>query len=261
MAEEETGIADEDDWEERFRLGWRYRTVVLPDGDSELQEEPLTEADLLNPRLGDHILHSTWHTLTVHMLYSVLSWRYKARPDVLITSQLKMIWGIPGLPNPAPDLAVIPGVRDKDRIRRDFRVEDEGTRPALVLEVVSDEQEHWRADHEKKVEIYERVGIPEYLVVDPPGHERGCHLTGYRLNEAKRYEPIPPDPQGRILSVTTGLCFAPAGGTIDLIDAETGERLLTDSEALGRSNEALERSENEIARLRAELERMRNSKS
>lgn len=254
-------MTDQENWEERFRLGWRYRTMVLPDGDSELQEEPLTEVDLLDPRLGDHILHSSWHTLTVHRLYEALSWRYKDRSDILVSSQLKMIWGIPGLPNPSPDLVLIPGVRDKDRIRNDFRVEDQGTQPALVLEVVSDEPEHWRADHEKKVGIYERVGVPEYLVIDPPYTPSGCRLTGYRLNKAGRYDPIPPDSQGRILSVTTGLWFAPAGGTIDLIDAETGGRLLTDSEALERSNEALERSEKEIARLRAELERMRNSKS
>jgi Uma2 family endonuclease len=253
MAEDEIGVTDYENDEEPFRLGWRYRTVVLPDGESELQEEPLTEADLLDPRMGDHIAHSSWHTLTVHMLYEILSWRYEDRPDMLVTSQLKMIWGIPDLPNPAPDLALIPGVRDKDRIRNDFRVEDEGTRPALVIEVVSEEPEHWRADHEKKVEIYERAGVPEYLVVDPPDHERGCHLTGYRLNEAKRYEPIPPDSQGSILSVTTGLWFAPAGETIHLIDAATEKRYLTYSE----TRKLLE----ENTRLRAELERLRDSQA
>lgn len=246
MAEDETWITDQEDWEERFRLGWRYRTVVFPDGSSDWREEPLTEADLLDPQLGDHVLHSSWHTLTLHMLYGILSWRYKDRPDILVTSQLKMIWGIPGLPNPAPDLAGIPGVRDKDRIRNDFRVEDEGTRPAFVLEVVSEEPEHWRADHEKKVEIYERAGVPEYLVVDPPDHDQSCHLTGYRLDKVGRYEPILPDPQGRILSTTTGLWFVPAGETIHLIDAATGKRFLTPSEAW----KLLE----ENAKLRAELE-------
>jgi Uma2 family endonuclease len=254
VAEDETYVTDYEDDIGPFRLGWRFRTVVLPDGESELQEEPLTEADLLDPQLGDHILHSSWHTLTVHMLYSILSWRYEDHPDMLVASQLKMIWGIPGLPNPAPDLAVIPGVRDKDRIRNDFRREAEGTRPALVIEVVSEEPEHWRADHEKKVEIYEQAGVPEYLVVDPSDNECGCRLTGYRLNKAGRYEPIPPDPQGRILSVTTGLWFAPTGGAIHLIDVATGERFLTYSETRKRLEE-------ENARIRIEMERLRDSKS
>jgi Uma2 family endonuclease len=227
-----------------FRLGWRFRRVRLPDGRAELVEEPLTAEDLLDPRLGDHVVQNSWHVATVHRLFDILSRRYKAHPDVFVSCDLKMIWGIPGLSGPAPDIAVIPGVRDKARMRRSFHVLKEGTRPALAIEVVSEEPEQQSADHEGKVRVYEQAQVPEYIILDPPSPpEDRCRLTGYRLNAAGRYEPIVPDAEGRLLSRTTGLWLVPAQRTVHLIDSATGEQLLTGDE--------------EADRLRAELERLR----
>jgi Uma2 family endonuclease len=240
-------IADDDP----FRLGWRYRVVRLPDGRTELREEPLTAADLLDPQLGDHVTQNSWHVAVVHELLDILSWRYEPRPDVFVSCDLKMIWRIRGLPNPSPDVAVIPGVRDKTRFRRSFDLHKEGTRPALVIEVVSDEPEHQSADHDEKVRIYERAGIAEYLILDPPNPS--CRLTGYRLDAAGRYQPIPPDSEGGLLSATTGVRFAaaPEGRSLHLFDAATGERLLD-------SREGRLRAEQEVSRLKAELERLKN---
>ncbi|HSS52092.1 MAG TPA: Uma2 family endonuclease [Thermoanaerobaculia bacterium] len=178
---------------------------------------------------------------------------YEARPDVFISSDLKMVWGILGLPDPAPDVAVIPGVRDKSRFRRSFKVRQEGTRPTLVVEVVSDEPEHQSADHHDKVAIYERAGVSEYLILDPPTPlGEACRWTGYRLNVAGRYEPIPPDAEGCLLSAATGLRFgvAPDGTSFQLMDATTGELLLSSAE--GRR-----KAEAELIRLRAEIDRLR----
>jgi Uma2 family endonuclease len=187
----------------------------------------------------------------VHELWEILSWRYEPRPDVFVSCDLKVIWRIRGLPNPSPDVAVIPGVRDKTRFRRSFDLRKEGTRPALVIEVVSDEPEHQSADHDEKVRIYERAGIAEYLILDPP--YPSCRLTGYHLDAAGRYQPIPPDSEGGLLSATTGVRFrvAPEGRSLHLFDAATGERLLD-------SREGRLRAEQEVSRLKAELERLRN---
>lgn len=227
-----------------FRLGWRLRSVPRPDGHTSLVEEPLTAEDLLDPRLGDHVVQNSWHVATVYRLFDILSRRYKAQPDVFVSSDLKVTWGIPGLQNPAPDVAVIPGVRDKGRLRRSFNVPKEGARPVLVLEVVSDEPEHQSADHVDKVRIYERAQVAEYFILDPPSPpEDRCRLTGYRLNAAGRYEPIVPDANGRLLSRSTGLWLVPAQRTVYLFDATTDEPLLTGDE--------------EADRLRAELDRLK----
>jgi len=219
-------IADDDP----FRLGWRYSFVRLPDGRKELREAPLAAADLLDPQVGDHVTQNSWHVGVVHGLFDILSWRYEPHPDVFVSCDLKMIWRIRGLPNPSPDIGVIPGVRDKAHFRRSFDVRKEGTRPALVMEVVSDEPEHQSADHDEKVRIYERAGIPEYLILDPP--YPSCRLTGHRLDATGRYQPIPPDSEGGLLSATTGIRFkvAPEGRSLHLFDAATGERLLSSSE-------------------------------
>jgi Uma2 family endonuclease len=234
-----------------FRLGWRYRTVRLPDGRTELREEPLTAADLLDPQLGDHVTQNSWHVAVVHELWDILSWRYEPRPDVFVSCDLKVLWRIRGLPNPSPDIAVIPGVRDKTRFRRSFDVRREGTRPALVIEVVSDEPEHQSADHDEKVRIYERAGIAEYLILDPPNPS--CRLTGYRLDAAGQYQPIRPDSEGGLLSATTGvrLAVAPEGRALHLFDAATGERLLD-------SREGRLKAEQEVSRLQTELERLKS---
>jgi len=230
-----------------FRLGFRERVVRLPGGRTELRQIPLTAEDLLDPQVGDHVTQNSWHNAIVVSIFEMLSWRYESRPDVLVTGDLKMMWGIPGLPNPSPDVAVIPGVRDKARMRRSFKIRQEGTRPTFVLEVVSDEPEHRSADHHRKVEIYERAGISEYLILDPPpSADEECLLSGFRLSPSHRYEPIPPDAEGRILSDATGLWFAPRGRDLILLDVATGERILTASEA---------RAEN--MRLRAELARLK----
>ncbi|HYX26530.1 MAG TPA: hypothetical protein VFC23_20420, partial [Thermoanaerobaculia bacterium] len=95
---------------------------------------------------------------------------------------------------------------------------------------------------------------PEYLILDPPTTaDEACRLTGFRLNASRRYEPIVPDAEGRILSHTTGLWFAPQGRNLLLLDAATGERILTASEARA----AASRMEVENARLRAELARLK----
>ena len=63
------------------------------------------------------------------------------------------------------------------------------------------------------------------------------------MNAAGGYEPIVPDAEGRLLSRTTGLWLVPAQRTVHLIDATTGEQLLT--------------GDKEADRLRAELERLK----
>ena len=178
--------------------------------------------------------------------------------------RLNLIWGIRGLPGPSPDVAVIPGVRRKrDPQRTVFDVVREGTRPSLVIEIVSSTDAEIRAnDYEKKVEIYQRAGIPEYLILDPPtAFTQGrLLLTGYRLGSKGRYKKIAPDRQGRLLSETTGLLFGAAddGRTIRIFQAASGEPLLTplELEAIQRTaEERAQAAEAEIARLRTEMER------
>jgi hypothetical protein len=129
--------------------------------------------------------------------------------------------------------------------------------PCLIIEVVSySDAAMYQNDHDKKVKIYQRAGVPEYLIIDPPFPPDGrLRLTAHRMAPDGRYRRLDPDSQGRIHSETTNLFFAPSeeGRTVRIGDAATGEWLLTPSQ----EQAARKAAEAEVARLRAELERLR----
>jgi len=230
-----------------FRYGWRPRYVRLPSGEVTEQQIPLTPEDLLDPQPGDVVVQSWLHGDFANMIYEMLKEHFEDHDDVLVTFDVKMLWGIPGLSNPAPDLSIIRGLRRKiDPARTIFDVLREGARPCLILEVVSPSDPETRHnDYERKVEIYERARIPEYVILEPPQpvNEERLLLTGYRLGPDGRYQRIAADSEGRLPSETTGLLFGVAedGRTLHILDAATGERLLTRKE------------------LRAELNRLKSS--
>lgn len=239
------------------------RWVERPDGRLELQEMPLTPEVFLDPQLEDQMTQGEWHSeATTDLTADIRGFLRSKRTDVLVLSDVKHYLGIPGLPNPALDVSVIYGIRrrlDKKR-PNSFDLVKEKVRPSFVLEVISPDDRRLReADEVDKVEIYERVGIPEYFLVDTPRRENGfrLHVKGYRLNSRGRYRLIRPDPEGRLLSEQTGLWFSvsPAGDQVILVDAATGETLLSRQEERAARKAAEERAEREAeARRAAEAE-------
>jgi len=242
-----------------FRYGSRWQKVRLPNGEVTEQQIPLTAEDLLNPELGDEVTQSEAHFEFLHWLTDLLLRHYRLREDIKLAGDMKMFWGIPGLKEPAPDIAIIPGVRKKfDMDRGSFDVVEEGVRPCLIIEVVSaTDSEVRRNDYEKKVEIYQQAGIPEYLICDPPTSvtQGRLLLTGYHLRPNGQYGRIQPDSQGRLLSETTGLQFGVGqdSRTLTIFDTRTGEALVD-------ADEALKAAEAELAKLRAELEKLRKDR-
>jgi colicin import membrane protein len=268
-----------------FRYGWRWRRVRLPSGEVVDQEIPLTVEDLLDPEEGDQVTQSGPHGEWFVRLGYLLKRYYESRDDVLVCADMKMLWGIPGLKRPSPDIAIVQGIRDKGAVRYSFDVLKEGVRPSLIIELVSPQDDEVRAnDYVKKVEIYQRAGIPEYFILEPPNHftQDRLLITPYRLGSDGRYRRVEPDAQGRFLSETTGLLFGVEsdGKTLSLIDIRTGEspldlpeerarraeeqarrdaeaRAAREAEARVREAEAREAAEAKLARLRAELERLK----
>ena len=243
-----------------FPYGWRPRYVRQPSGEVVEQQIPLTPEDLLDPQPGDVVVKSWLHGDTGSMLYEALKQHFEGIEDVFVTWDVKMLWGIPGLSEPSPDIAVIRGFqrrgRDLKKLKT-FNVVQEGVLPCFILEVVSpDDSEVRRNDYEKKVEIYQAAGIPEYFILEPPQIQDVILLTGYRLGPDRIYRQILPDADGFLLSETTHLLFGVAedGETLRIINADNGEPLI-----LTRNEEraARKRAEGEVLRLRAEIERLK----
>lgn len=245
IASTPNGVA-EPELDDPFRYGWRTVAETLPDGQIRYHDIPLTPEDYLDPQLGDHMVQSDPHLILVVALYNRFKKKYHNDQTTGVFSDLKLFWDKPGLKEPAPDLAIVPNLKNKKARRKSFHVRKEGTRPCLIVEVVSPD---YPGDATVKLKIYEEVGITEYIIIDPhfENESRPVTLTGYRLVDGI-YQPIAPDTQGQLLSTTTGVWFGldTSKRNVVLTNAITGERLLDDEE------EYEARLEEQQARLAAE---------
>ena len=245
------------------------RWIEHPDGRLELLVRPLTPEDFLNPQPEDTTAEGEPHFNLRMQLADLLKRHFE--PNALILGDVIHQLG-PGLPSPSPDVSVILGARPGQRAS--FSVAEEGVRPDLIIEIVSPSSRAIRrVDEVDKVELYSRVGIPEYLLVDLPrqGNKYRLGLKGYRLNAKGRYSPIEPDAQVHLLCKATRLRFFVEGDRVRVIDDRTGQPLLYSdeeeaqrrAEAAARRTEATAReaAEAEVARLREELERLKGKTS
>ena len=258
-------VDDEDfDFEDAPSGGFVHRWVDGPDGKSELLELPLTPEYFLDPQVGDQMVQGWLHGTVVRRLAELVERRLLAGGRTGILSDTKLLWDTPGLKEPAPDVAVVFGVEEPvGRLRETFRVAEEGVRPSLVIEVVSPKDPRIaRKDRVDKVEIYRRSAIAEYFLLELPNKRsrQRFEWKGYRLDQAERYQPIPPDAHGLLVSETTGLSFGvtPDGQWFEVFVHQTGERLMSHLEleaARQAEAEARQAAEAEVARLKAELAR------
>ncbi|HEX3129768.1 MAG TPA: Uma2 family endonuclease [Thermoanaerobaculia bacterium] len=270
---------DPDEWTSTL-----LRYVEGPDGRMELREMPLTPEEFLDPQVGDTMVQGRQHNLAVIFLFELLARWFQDRTDVLVLSDLKHLMA----PHrgPAPDVSVLMDLEeDFDRDIESYDVRT-GIAPNLIIEVVSPSDRRIRkVDEVDKLDLYERLGVREYLLHDLPTERNGGRASwrGYRLGPSGRYARIKPDSQGRLFSETTGFLFGthPDGSWAEVIDAKTGQRLLSPSEEKDgrlRAEEALRReaekrqrettarraaeeraasAEAEVARLREELAGLR----
>ncbi|HEY3569079.1 MAG TPA: Uma2 family endonuclease [Thermoanaerobaculia bacterium] len=254
------------------------RVVERPDGRLELLERPPTLEDYLDPQLEDKLFQGKIHALVRRTLADILYRYFRLDAEMLVLEDCKVLLG-PGLPGPGPDVSLIRGARYPDADFESYDVVEQGALPCLLIEVVSPKDRRIREmDEVDKKALYEQAGILEYLLVDPPRRATGrrFRVRGYRLGPGRRYQPIEPGDDGRLLSGTTGLRFGvtPDGQWIEVFVGATGERLLTSWEAEDKAareeearkaaeekasheEEARKAAEEEIARLRAEIERLK----
>jgi Uma2 family endonuclease len=239
------------------------RWVERPGGGFELVEMPLTLELYLNPRLVDKMTQGELHADLLVELKELLGRYFKPQLGVKVLMDVKHL--VSPRKGPSPDISIVRGVRNPGRKLTSFNIAKEGVVPSLVIEVVSPTDARVRKmDEVDKVKLYERVGIPEYVLVDPPrqANDHRFLLKGYRLDRLRRYRRIEPDAQGRLLSETTELIFGVSakGDQIEVFNARTGERLESPAELEERAaleSKRANRAEAELIRLRAQIERLK----
>lgn len=238
---------------DKFYYGHRLAVSYDKTGQEIYTYQPLKQEDFLDPQEGDHFVQGTLHEQDVDDVKSIFRYIHTGNPRTTVYSDLKIDWGIPDLSKPAPDVTVIPDVVDPEKPRGSFVVPEEETRPIFVLEMVS--PRYVKPDYEAKVDIYERAGVEEYIIIDsglrPWRNEIAYTVKGYRMFEGC-YVPIQPDERGWIYSVINHVWI---GVTADqdhffVIDAETNEEILSDEKRAALA-EAWAKAET-VARTQAE---------
>ncbi len=202
------------------------REIHYPESDG----KPMAESDLHRDVMAD-------------LIYALKA-RYGGEPNVYVGGNL-LLYYVEGDPRKSvsPDVLVTWGIR-KGR-RKTYLLWKEGHAPGFVIEVTSDTTRS--EDLGKKKELYLRLGVEEYILFDPLGDYLHPRLQGNRL-VLGRYQPIPLEADGSLLSRTTGLRLLTEGENLRLIDEATGERLLFAEE------ERAARLAERVARLAAEEE-------
>src|SRR5438270_2866469 len=89
-----------------FRYGWRYVERRGPDGEIEVDQVPLTLEDVLHPQEDDVIPENSLHGQERAYLRDVIGERLTHRKKSRVFTDCLINWGVPGLRNHSPDVAV-----------------------------------------------------------------------------------------------------------------------------------------------------------
>jgi Uma2 family endonuclease len=224
---------------------------------------PLREDDVFYPESdGQPMGESELHRDEIVYLIEAFQERFQGEPEVYVGGNLFLYYRR-GDPRDVicPDVMVVHGV-PKLPMRRTYKLWEEGEAPCLAMEVRSDSTEG--NDFDSKKALYESLGIDEYILYDPLA-VRIPQIRGFRLGDDGLYQPMAPEPDGSLVSHTTGVTFRLEGQRIRMVETATGRRFLRNKEkdaALAEAKriakqerEARLALEDEIARLRRELER------
>ena len=190
----------------------------------------------------------------IHYGFGALGLHFRERADVYVSADL-LIYYEEGNPrvSVAPDVFVVFGV--EDRMRRNYKVWEEGKAPDFVLETASPST--WREDVGPKRKTYAQLGVREYFLFDPTGEHYTPRLQGFRLVDGayERLTAVESIDRTLILpSEVLGLELrAKAGGEMRFHDPVTGEDLLSHDEQDAARRAASARAEAAEARL-VELE-------
>jgi len=239
---------------DEFPYGWRYKKETLASGEEIYCQIPLTAEDFLDPQLGDVMPQNEKHYQDSVDIFDIFQVRYLNDETIGVFGDMKMLWRIPDLKEPAPDVAIVPNIQNKTTSRSSFDVVEEATRPCLVIEIISP---NYPGDDTHKVLIYEHARIKEYIIIDPHSSAKKPYyeLFGYRL-KGKKYRPIKPNKQGCLLSETTQVLFGTTNEKQELIltDASTGQELLNNLKREKARIDAERRAKEEAEARRKEAE-------
>ncbi len=173
---------------------------------------PPTQQDL--PSDDGVPMETQRHKVQMDLLLDALLLWLEGRPDGYAGGNMFVYYSLAQIRNQdfkGPDVFVTLGVPKGER--RSWVCWEEGKTPDVVIELLSDSTA--AADKGEKMQIYQnQLHVPEYFWFDPfdPEDWAGFQLSG------RQYQPIPPTPQGLLVSQTLSLALIRWQGTYKGID-------------------------------------------
>jgi Uma2 family endonuclease len=173
---------------------------------------------------GEPMAETEWHVDSIIDLRQPLRAHFQDDPNVYVAGNM-MFYYVKGDPSKciSPDVMVIKGVRKGKR--RIFQLWKERV-PSVIFEISSRKTK--AKDFEEKMELYARLGVPEYYVFDPEQEDPPQAFFAFRLRNGV-YHRVP-IVNGRIFSPELGLEIVQMGDMLRLFDPLTQEFLPTTEE-------------------------------
>ena len=172
---------------------------------------------------------------------SCLRHYFRNHPEAFASGNLLIYYEEGTRARVAPDVFVVFGARNRKEERASYRLWEEEKAPDFVLEITSPAT--WRADQDRKRELYRRLGVREYWQYDPTLDYLRPPLLGLEL-VGEEYEPLPrwelADGTLAARSEVLGLELRVAGRRLRFHDPQTGEDLRDLAEAEDGRQEAEE---------------------
>ena len=203
---------------------------------------------------GKPMAESPEHARCMVFLYQALEDHFRDSPGMYIALDMNWYWEKGNRKAcRAPDVMVIPKVIQKRR--RSFRSWNEGgVIPTVCFELAS--KRTWKKDLGEAKDDYEEQGVKEYFIFDPEFLFLETPLLGFRL-KGKRYERIPTESDGSLISRQLGLRVICDKELLRLIDPKTGEYVPLKDERTESERREKERERRRADGLEAEVKRLR----
>src|SRR5215210_1898487 len=168
------------------------------------------------------------HIREIMYLFQALNQHLRNVPDVYVGADL-LLYYVEGNPKMCvvPDVFVTLGVPRRER--RTYKLWEEGRPPCLIIEVTSESTSN--EDLVRKKDLYERLGVEEYVLHDPLGDYLNPPLQAFRLVRG-HYKALRLEPDTSFQSQATGVTLRSEEKGLRVLDSATGRPLLSYQEAM-----------------------------
>jgi Uma2 family endonuclease len=231
--------------------------------DSSLEEPEFFPAPPTNLPCDDgEPLETPRHRAAMNLLIESLDDYWSDRSDYFVGGNMFLYYSADQVRNKdfrGPDFFAVLGA-DRFTLRKYWAIWDEaGKYPDVIIELMSDSTA--AIDTGDKKHLYERTfKTSDYFVYDPYAPQS---LQGWHLDQNQKYQPLQPNPQGRLWCQALDLWVGTWDGTINREFAPwlrfydvAGNLILLDKETAQQQAEVAQQQA-EVAQQEAEQERQR----